>query len=556
MQEFIYYNKAEIDFPLNENIFISNSTEEIKNKNFLVSNSKEVKAEFYASEIDFYIKNSKDSYADKIKNVSKLYELNASKFDLGQDFPYKQKISNSLMIIYEDSSDYEKFANLLNKDEFEVFKVEENLIQKVDGTIGEFKVSVKSNDKEIVLETSQIIWFNQKLVKTKSGIYDPNIFGLENSLNSIKLNLNGFDFKKTLLYNESICQFHERKDEVCARCEEVCPTNAITKIVEDRHLVFSHVDCTSCGECISICPSGSLDYAEISRDALYDLSLFYKNTHPLILSSSLDLDSINIELGENILPFYVNGDIFDESTLLTFLQISGSQLIYFSKAISKATLESIRILNDIYQAKYKKDAIFYVQNENDLEEAMKEISFVENSYYNFNQKEMKKREVFSKRLEFLVQDEDLGVIETGPHIHYGRVLVNEANCTLCLACVGACNVDALFANEADFTLRVNPSICTACGYCEIVCPEENCLTITYDQLELNPTWFKESILASDTLFPCVECGKEFATTKAIEKIAKLMGPIFAKHSAAKEKTLYCCEDCKPKVMIQEGLLDA
>lgn len=556
MQEFIYYNKYEIDFPLNENIFISNSVEEINSKNFLISNSKDVKAEFYASEIDFYIRNSKDDYGQKIKNVSKLYELNANKFDLAQDFPYKQKVSNSLMIIYEDSNDYENFTKLLNKDDFEVYKVEEKLIQKVDGTIGEFKITVKSSDKEIVLETSQIVWFNQKLTKIKSGIYDPNIVGLENSLNSIKSNLNGFDFKKTLLYNDTICQFHERKDEVCARCEEVCPTNAITKIVKDRHLVFSNVDCTSCGECISICPSGSLDYAELNRDSLYELSLFYKNTHPLILSSSLEIDSINVGLKDGVLPFYVNGDIFDESTLLTFLQISGSQLIYFSKAISKATLESIRILNDIYQAKYNKDAIFFVQNDEELENAMKELSFVENSYYNFNQKEMKKREVFSKRLEFLVENEDLGVVKTGPHIHYGRVEVNEANCTLCLSCVGACNVDALFANEADFTLRVNPSICTACGYCEIVCPETDCLTINYDEIELKPNWFKESILATDKLFACIECGKEFATTKAIEKIAKLMAPIFAKHSAAKEKTLYCCDACKPKVMIQEGLLDA
>src|SRR5574344_1184190 len=175
MQDYIYYNKSEIDFPLNENIFISNSVEEINSKNFLISNSKDVKAEFYAWEIDFYIRNSKDDYGQKIKNVSKLYELNANKFDLAQDFPYKQKVSNSLMIIYEDSNDYENFTKLLKKDEFEVYKVEEKLIQKVDGTIGGFKVAVKSSDKEIVLETSQIVWFNQKLVKKKSGVYDPNI---------------------------------------------------------------------------------------------------------------------------------------------------------------------------------------------------------------------------------------------------------------------------------------------------------------------------------------------------------------------------------------------
>lgn len=67
-------------------------------------------------------------------------------------------------------------------------------------------------------------------------------------------------------------------------------------------------------------------------------------------------------------------------------------------------------------------------------------------------------------------------------------------------------------------------------------------------------WFKENVLAKDTLFACVECGKEFATTKAIQKVAQMMGPIFASNPI-KERTLYCCEDCKAKLMIKQGLLN-
>ena len=68
-------------------------------------------------------------------------------------------------------------------------------------------------------------------------------------------------------------------------------------------------------------------------------------------------------------------------------------------------------------------------------------------------------------------------------------------------------------------------------------------------INLEPVWFKESILAKDELFACVECNKEFATTKSIEKIAAMMGPLFAK-DPVKERTLYCCADCKPKIMMQ------
>ncbi|MEN5386757.1 4Fe-4S binding protein [Aliarcobacter skirrowii] len=553
MQEFIYYNKNGLDFPLSEKIQVTTSLDDIKDKSFLISNSKDVKSEFIASEIDFYIKNSQDNLSKKIQNVLKLYEINGVKFDFAQDLEENIEISNSLMIIYDDIEEFSSFSKNLSKDEFDLYKVESKLIKEIKNSIGNFEVVVDGGNKDIILKTSQIVWFNENLAKKRAGIYDPNIISIEKTLDIVRKNLDNYSFRKTITYDKSICQYHERKDEVCSKCVEVCPTNAITKDEKSRRLVFSLVDCIACGECVSVCPSGSLNSANTSRDSLYEISLFYKDTKPLIISSKANIENINVDLKENVLPLFIVGDIFDETMLLTYLQVSGSSLIYFSNNVSKGTLESIRIVNDIYFKKYGKIAVYLVSNEEELNDALQKQEVIENSYYNFNQNDMKKREVFSQRLQKIVGNDDLGVVKTGPDIHYARVLVNEANCTLCLSCVGACNVDALFANESDFTLRVNPSLCTACGYCELVCPEKDCLTLKNDELELNPTWFQESILAKDKLFACVECGKEFATTKAIEKIASIMAPIFAKTSEAKKRTLYCCDACKPKVMIREEL---
>ncbi|MCT7447258.1 4Fe-4S binding protein [Aliarcobacter skirrowii] len=553
MQEFIYYNKNGLDFPLSEKIQVATSLDDIKDKSFLISNSKGVNSEFIASEIDFYIKNSQDNLSKKIQNVLKLYEINGVKFDFAQDLEENIEISNSLMIIYDDIEDFNSFSKNLSKDEFDLYKVESKLIKEIKNSIGNFEVVVDGGNKDIILKTSQIVWFNENLAKKRAGVYDPNIISIEKTLDIVRKNLDNYSFRKTITYDKSICQYHERKDEVCSKCVEVCPTNAITKDEKSRRLVFSLVDCIACGECVSVCPSGSLNSANTSRDSLYEISLFYKDTKPLIISSKANIENINVDLKENVLPLFIVGDIFDETMLLTYLQVSGSSLIYFSNNVSKGTLESIRIVNDIYFKKYGKIAVYLVSNEEELNDALQKQEVIENSYYNFNQNDMKKREVFSQRLQKIVGNDDLGVVKTGPDIHYARVLVNEANCTLCLSCVGACNVDALFANESDFTLRVNPSLCTACGYCELVCPEKDCLTLKNDELELNPTWFQESILAKDKLFACVECGKEFATTKAIEKIASIMAPIFAKTSEAKKRTLYCCDVCKPKVMIREEL---
>ena len=558
MQEFIYYNASGLDFPVSEQIFVTTNIEDTKNKNFLISNTNEIPSELTAQEIDFYIKNSQDNLSNKIKNVSKLYEIAAVKYDLALDIPFSAEISNNVLLISQNQEQYDKFISSIEAKDFELFSISENIIKSISGNIGNLQVIVTDEDEDIALNVSQIVWFDAKQTgKERSGVFDTNLLNVDEIIKLLKENINSYTYRKFTTYDPTICQYNERRVEICSKCEEVCPTVAITKDDKTKTLTFSQIDCDGCGGCVSVCPSGALDYAPTNRDSIFEMSKFYKETHPLIVPSKMNMQNLMINLKENVLPFAIEGEKFlSEVSFLTLLQMSGSQVVFYSDVLSKGTKDSIRILNDIYQKKYQKDAILVAMDKEELEDALNEVTFIEDSYFNFNQNDLKKREAFSQRLQKIVGIEDLGVVKTGEHIHYGRVLVNEANCTLCLACVGACNVDALFANESDFTLRVNPSLCTACGYCEVSCPEVDCLTIVRDEIELQPTWFKENILAKDKLFACVECGKEFATTKAIEKIANMMGAIFALSSETKKRTLYCCEDCKPKIMIKQGLLDA
>ena len=551
MQEFIYYNKNGLDFPLSEKIQVTTNLDDTKDKSFLISNSKDVNSEFIASEIDFYIKNSQDNLSKKIQNVSKLYEINATRFDFAQDISHSVDVSKEVLLITKTQEEYDLFTSQLSKDDFELFRIDETILKTISGEIGNFEVIVKDSHKDITLRVSQIVWFDAKpSPKERIGVFDPNLSSINEVVKILKDNINSFSYRKFTTYDKTICQYDGRREVICSKCEEVCPTVAITKDDTTKTLTFSQVDCHGCGGCISVCPSGALDYTPTNKESLYEISKFYKETHPLIIPSKMSLDNLNIDLKENVLPFAIDGEKFlHEGTLLTLLQISGSQLIFYSDFLSKGTKDAIRILNDIYQKRYQKDAVLIAMNEDELALALKEVSFVENSYFNFNQDGFKKREVFSHRLQKIVGNDDLGVVKTGEHIHYAKVEVNQDTCTLCLVCVGACNVGALVADASDNTLRINPSICTACGYCEVSCPETNCLTIKQDIIELKPTWFKESVLAQDKLFACVECGVEFATTKAIEKIASKMATIFAS-DPVKVRSLYCCANCKPKIMMQ------
>ena len=550
MQEFVYFSTTQLDFPLPETIAVVSDTSQINHNDFIISNSPSAPAEVIAPEINFYIRNSQDPIASQIQNIEKLYNINATRFDFGQDISYEQEIDNKLLLVASEEEE-KAFASAILPDEFDLFVVRPELVIAIDGHIGALEVTIVSNHKEVPVQVSQIVWYQQdEIAEEQSGTFDPLESSLDEVLETVRKNIAHYAYKKFTVYDKTICQYHERREEICSKCEEVCPTVAIVKHDEEKHLEFSQIDCHGCGGCISVCPSGALDYAPSNRESIFEIAQEMRGHIPLIIPRNMNIDTLEVSLKENILPLALEGEKFlHEGTFLTLAQESGSQIIFYSDFISKGSRDSINILNQIYQKKFGVDAVLIAMNETELEEALAKVSFVEDSRYTFNESGAKKREIFAIRLKHLVGEEDLEEVNTGEHVHYGHVEVKESNCTLCLVCVGACNVGALIANTDDNTLRLNASICTMCGYCEVSCPEVDCLSIKKDVIELKPTWFKEEVLAKDTLFECVECGKAFATTKAVMKIAEMMAPIFAS-DPIKERTLYCCEDCKPKIMME------
>jgi len=557
MQEFIYYSDKGLDFPLPEHIHVASTPNRDEKTNFIVSNSDEVHGEVIADEIDFYISNTQDSIAKKIKNVEKLYEINAIRFDMAQDVSFSQDVSKEVLLIASQEQK-ESFLKAMVPDEFNLFHVLPDAIKSISGHIGTLSAVVNDTFKDATLSISQIVWFERdKSQKERSGVFDPLESSIDSTLATLRQNLTNYDYKKFTLYDQNICQYHERRVEICSKCEEVCPSVAIVKDNSAKHLKFSQIDCHGCGGCISVCPSGALDYAPTSRESIYEMAKLFRSNIVLVIPRIMSLKGLEVSLREDILPLKIEGEKFlHEGTFLTLLQESGSQVIFYSDFLSKGVKDSISILNQIYQKKYNKDAILVAANKEELQEVIDKVELIPESKYSYNEIGSRKREIFSLRLSHMIGEEDLGVVTTGEHVHYAKVKVDQDKCTLCLACVGACNVDALVADPKTYELRLNASLCTSCGYCEPSCPEKDCLTLERDIIELQPSWFKEVTLAKDTLFACVECGVEFATTKSVEKIAAMMGPIFASFSPVKQRTLYCCENCKPKVMIKGGLLNA
>ena len=536
------------DFPLDESIHVT--TRESDSGNFLVANSPTVHAHIIAPEIDYYLRNSLDSSGDKIHNIPLLYEVRTLVFDLGQDIDYEQEVGQKVLIVAEELPP--GLIEELSRQGFTPLDLHPGEITGVEGHIGALRVSTAKRLRTS-LETDQILWYDAPdFAMKQSGVYDAKELGWEEALRCLQENSRRYRYKNFLLYDANICQYHERPlKETCGKCEEVCPTVAILKIDEERHLKFDPINCHGCGGCVSVCPSGALDFSQMPRMAFAEAARYYAGHTVLLIPSELDVPPMPLKAG--ILPMGLEGRKFlDEVRLLTLVQESGNAVIFYTDIVSKGTAEAVRMLNEIFRRKYGKQAVWLCQNAEELREAIEKAESIEECRYSINEEGMKKREIFTYRMAHLVGDEDLGILETGPHIHYGSLRINEAACTLCMSCVGVCNVAALTAHPEDNTLKFNASLCTDCGYCETACPEANCLEVIRDTFALAPSSFVKRTMARDELFRCVECGKEFATVKSIEKIAAMMAPRFG-DDQAKIRALYCCADCKPKVMLGDYL---
>ena len=545
-KEYLFYDQTAIEYPLDDSIEVSKKE---PTGTYIVSNIEDAKAEIYAPEINFYVKNTQDDISQRIVNIKKLYDIRATAYDLAQDMDYEEAVGDKLVIV--STKDEEELKKELKDLGFTCVVLNPVNIIDVNGHIGKLILTIRKEEELIDLESDQIIWCDAPdFAMKQSGVYDPNLIGLEKALNSAKTNKGTYKYKNFVKYDSSICQYHERNREICGKCAEVCPTVAILKIDETKHLDFSHIDCHGCGGCISVCPSGALDYSQMPRAAFKDVTEFYRDSTALIIPRKMELDSLDVKLPKGILPLAIEGEKFlHEAHFMSLIQTSGNPVIFYTDFISKGTGDVIRIINDIFKKKYGKQAIFTCKDEVELKQAIIDIIPIKECVYGINEDGLRKREIFSARLSSLVGEDDLGTVKTGEHVHYGNIIINTDTCTLCLSCVGACNVRALTAHPEDNTLRFNPSICTNCTYCEVVCPEANCLRVVKDEINLNPDYFKQNIMATDEIFECIECGVGFATVKSVEKIANTMKPIFG-NDELRIKTLYCCADCKPKVMLQ------
>ncbi|MEL1097912.1 ferredoxin, partial [Campylobacter coli] len=144
MQDFVYI-KNDVLIPLPDAIEI---LDQANDKEALICNDKNQKAQIYAPEINFYLKNSQDEILDQSKNVLTLYEARASVYDLGLDLEQSKEVQNRLILADSDT----QTVDFLKEHGFKVIALSSAEILAVFGSVGELCAVVKNQGEEVEID--------------------------------------------------------------------------------------------------------------------------------------------------------------------------------------------------------------------------------------------------------------------------------------------------------------------------------------------------------------------------------------------------------------------
>ncbi len=372
-----------------------------------------------------------------------------------------------------------------------------------------------------------------------------------------------FEKPKYFNYDPSICAHHANGKVACTRCIDACPAGAIESIIES--IQVNPNLCQGGGSCATACPSGAIQYAfptlaDTSRRVQKALEAYTSaNGEKAIVLFHSDAyePKTAMQLHSNVLPIQVEELASVGSEIyLSALTYGASQIVLMAETeIPTISYDSLAeqvswvrvILTELgmdpnqvsLQMEHEPIQILTT----DLTIAISEMS-VPND----------KRKAFYQSLDHLVTqlNQKEVVAELPANSAYGEVIVDSKNCTLCMACVGACPSNAL----QDGTNRELPELffiesnCIQCGICSDTCPED-AVTLSPRIIFDRETRNRSRALNTDTPFACIDCGKPFAPTSVIQKMQAKLKDHYMFNTPRALDRLKKCEDCRVVDVVQD-----
>jgi ferredoxin len=385
------------------------------------------------------------------------------------------------------------------------------------------------------------------------------------------------EFEKPLYvdYNRDICAHSRSRITGCSKCLDVCPAGAIGEAGD-----YVHIDsgiCGGCGACHAVCPTGAIAYRYPRREdtigkarAMLEAYGQAGGKTPLLLLHDGTFGEEMIAamarfgrgLPANMLPLSMHEVTSVGHVEMAALLASGAQRIVCLANPNKreeldGLLTEAALANHVVSALgFDEAAPVQVLTEADPDSVETALwspaprgAMPAGGFTPVGSKRDIARVAFAKLHEHAPQKPDF--IELPASAPYGRIAIDQAACTLCMACTSACPTAAMMDTPGEPKLRFTESACVQCGLCVKTCPE-NALSLE-PRLNFLPAAMQPITLYEETPFNCVVCGKPFATKSTIERITKQLAGKQAMYAdSVRSRLIEMCEVCRVEEMANSG----
>lgn len=355
------------------------------------------------------------------------------------------------------------------------------------------------------------------------------------------------DFEKPryVAVEERICAHARNRITGCTNCLDVCPAGAISPAGD--HITVDPGLCEGCGLCASVCPTGAISYQmprvpDLLARAQAMLAAFaasggrgacillHEAEHGEPIFDAMVHDGGG--LPAEVIPLATHSVMESGHDLLLGLLASGcSHVAMLIPRRHRASLSSLNhqlaIADALLAGLGSPVPRFTVIQEDDpdlvatgLREIPPSPAFPARRFGFSGSKREIERTIVAVLRESAPSPLDVVPLPRGAP--YGRVLLDPARCTLCLACAAACPTGALRDTADRPALKFSEPACVQCGLCVRLCPER--------ALALEPRYDFTAIAGVDVIlkfeepFACRSCGKPFGSRASIERVkARLTG---------------------------------
>jgi ferredoxin len=386
-----------------------------------------------------------------------------------------------------------------------------------------------------------------------------------------------FDKPRYVALDEGLCAHSRSKKTGCTRCLELCPAGAITPAGD--HVAISHEICAGCGACASVCPTGAVTYAlppaDIVMRKLRTLLVTYAEAGgraPVILLHDGDHGEPLIEalarhgrgLPANVLPLRVNEVTqVGLETVAAAFAFGAAAVRFLTPAKPKHDLSGLtrncEYANTLAAALgYGEGGAATIETD-DPDQLRAALDAITPGAEPAEPARFRPMGTGRSLLRTAVVEMHRAAPAPVPSVPmparapFGGLDINTEGCTLCLACVSACPVQALQDDPEKPTLKFQEDLCVQCGLCAATCPEK---VITLKPRIDFEAWAQPPrIVKQEEPAHCLNCGKAFGVQSTIDRIvAKLEGKhwMFAGDMAKRTSVIRMCEDCRVEVVVNES----